>query len=92
MAGNGTLGVTDYQLRNPWGIYVDLNYGLYVADYGNHRVQYFEQGRFMKIANDFRIKLYFLLIRFNKRYTHCRTTRSSWIICRSVTLSNIDYI
>ncbi|CAF4991906.1 unnamed protein product, partial [Rotaria sp. Silwood1] len=39
IAGNNVVGSTPYQLNSPWGIYVDANYTLYIADYGNHRIQ-----------------------------------------------------
>ncbi|CAF4969011.1 unnamed protein product [Rotaria sp. Silwood1] len=39
IAGNNVAGSTPYQLNNPYGIYVDANYILYIADYGNHRIQ-----------------------------------------------------
>ncbi|CAF3633133.1 unnamed protein product [Rotaria sp. Silwood1] len=39
IAGNNVAGSTPYQLNSPWGIYVDANYTLYIADYGNHRIQ-----------------------------------------------------
>ncbi|CAF4348721.1 unnamed protein product [Rotaria sp. Silwood2] len=43
VAGNNTAGNTLYQLRNPWGVFVDSMYGIYVVDRGNHRVQFWEQ-------------------------------------------------
>ncbi|CAF4497214.1 unnamed protein product [Rotaria sp. Silwood2] len=42
VAGNNTAGSTLYQLRNPWGVFVDSMYGVYVVDRGNHRLQYWE--------------------------------------------------
>jgi hypothetical protein len=39
VAGNASYGNTSSQFNNPWGIYVDSNYALYVADQNNHRVQ-----------------------------------------------------
>ena len=39
MAGNGTAGSAANLFNFPWGIYVTLNYTIYVADYANHRVQ-----------------------------------------------------
>ena len=43
-AGNGTSGSTSTQLSGPWGIFVDKNFDLYVADAGNHRIQRFRSG------------------------------------------------
>lgn len=40
-AGDGTNGSTMNQLHLPWGIFVDLNFDLYVADAGNNRIQRF---------------------------------------------------
>ncbi|CAF3026954.1 unnamed protein product, partial [Rotaria sp. Silwood2] len=45
VAGNNTAGSALYQLRNPWGVFVDSMYGIYVVDRGNHRVQYFEKSK-----------------------------------------------
>ncbi|CAF4840942.1 unnamed protein product [Rotaria sp. Silwood1] len=44
VAGNNTAGSALNQLRNPWGLFVDSIYGLYVVDRGNHRIQYWEKG------------------------------------------------
>ncbi|CAF1091298.1 unnamed protein product [Adineta ricciae] len=41
-AGNGTSGSTATQLYTPGGIFVDENFNLYVADYGNDRIQLFQ--------------------------------------------------
>ena len=38
------------QLRNPWGIYVNRNYTIYVVDRGNHRVQRWEMGQFLVLS------------------------------------------
>jgi DNA-binding beta-propeller fold protein YncE len=40
-AGTGIAGNTSTTLHNPWGIFVDLNLDLYVADCGNNRIQRF---------------------------------------------------
>jgi hypothetical protein len=44
VAGNGTLGSTSYMLYYPKGIFVDVNFDLYVADYSNNRIQLFQPG------------------------------------------------
>ncbi|CAF1264590.1 unnamed protein product [Adineta ricciae] len=41
VAGNGTSGSQANKLSNPVGIFVDTNFDLYVADYGNNRIQLF---------------------------------------------------
>jgi sugar lactone lactonase YvrE len=43
-AGTGSLGSAYNELNRPWGIFVDVNSDLYVADFGNHRVQLFQSG------------------------------------------------
>ena len=45
IAGNGTAGSGAYMLYSPNGIFVDKNFKLYVADYGNNRVQLFQSGQ-----------------------------------------------
>ena len=45
VAGTGTFGSTSDTFINPNGIFVDLNSSLYVADFGNHRVQRFSSGQ-----------------------------------------------
>ena len=42
VAGNGTRGSASNQLFFPFGIFVDTNLDLYVADCGNNRVQLFQ--------------------------------------------------
>ncbi|CAF1689042.1 unnamed protein product, partial [Adineta ricciae] len=42
VAGNGIEGSALDQLSSPRGIFVDVNFDLYVADYGNNRIQQFE--------------------------------------------------
>ncbi|CAF3928853.1 unnamed protein product, partial [Adineta steineri] len=44
IAGNGSSGLTSSLLDYPWGIYVDTDFTLYVADAGNHRIQCFKYG------------------------------------------------
>ncbi|CAF0939088.1 unnamed protein product [Adineta steineri] len=44
-AGTGTLGSAPNQLYFPSGIFVDVNFDLYVADCENHRVQLFQSGQ-----------------------------------------------
>jgi hypothetical protein len=43
-AGNGSIGSTPNQLHSPHGIFVDVNFELYVADCENHRIQHFQHG------------------------------------------------
>ncbi|CAF1094356.1 unnamed protein product [Adineta steineri] len=43
-AGTGIGGSSSNQLNTPVGIFVDMNLDLYVADYGNDRVQLFQSG------------------------------------------------
>jgi len=38
-AGTGSSGSTSNQLKNPSGIFVDINFDLYVADSQNNRIQ-----------------------------------------------------
>ena len=42
VAGNGSHGHGQNQLNNPWGIFVDRNFKLFVADTNNHRIQRFQ--------------------------------------------------
>ena len=44
-AGNGMSGNGPDKLLNPRGIFVDLNFNLYVADCGNNRIQVFRSGQ-----------------------------------------------
>jgi hypothetical protein len=44
-AGTGTSDSTSNALSNPYGIFVDINFDLYVADAGNHRIQLFRSGQ-----------------------------------------------
>ena len=43
-AGNGTAGATSDMLNEPYGIFVNINFDLYVADCGNNRIQLFPSG------------------------------------------------
>ena len=45
VAGTGTGGSASNQFMYPNGIVIDLNYTLYVADWGNNRVQRFWRGQ-----------------------------------------------
>ena len=44
IAGTGIAGNTTNQLFSPWGIFVDINLDLYVADSYNNRIQFFPLG------------------------------------------------
>ncbi len=44
VAGNGSSGSLSNMLNAPWGIFVDINFDLYVADTDNHRIQLFKSG------------------------------------------------
>ncbi len=44
-AGKNTFGNAADLLWSPTGIFVDINYDLYIADYGDHRIQLFELGQ-----------------------------------------------
>jgi len=44
VAGNGSYGQASNMLYAPRGIFVDINFDLYVADYSNDRIQLFQQG------------------------------------------------
>jgi hypothetical protein len=45
VAGTGHSGSTASMLYSPWGIFVDVNFDLYVADSGNNRIQLFQAGQ-----------------------------------------------
>ena len=45
VAGNGSQGSTSNMLYRPFGIFVDTNFDLYVADWNNHRIQLFRLGQ-----------------------------------------------
>jgi sugar lactone lactonase YvrE len=44
VAGTGRRGKASNELDNPWGIFVDINFSLYVADSTNNRIQCFRPG------------------------------------------------
>ena len=44
VAGNGTAGSTSNMLHGPRGIFVSINFSLYVADCYNNRIQLFQLG------------------------------------------------
>ena len=44
IAGTGSAGAASTMLSTPYGIFVDIDLSLYVADYGNHRIQLFRPG------------------------------------------------
>ena len=43
-AGSGSPGGGSNQLNSPYGIFVNTNFTLFVADYGNNRIQRFDVG------------------------------------------------
>ena len=45
IAGTGIAGSGSDMLNNPQGIFVDVNFDLYVADYYNNRIQLFHLGQ-----------------------------------------------
>ena len=45
VAGNGTQGSSSKLLNGPFGIFVDTNFDLYVADYWNNRIRLFRLGQ-----------------------------------------------
>ena len=45
IAGTDCAGSTSNRLNSPYGIFVDINFKLYVADSGNHRIQLFQNGQ-----------------------------------------------
>jgi hypothetical protein len=49
-AGTGILGSTANMLNQPFGIFVDVNFDLYVADFGNSRIQLFGVGQLNAIT------------------------------------------
>jgi hypothetical protein len=44
-AGDDCSGSSSNRLYNPWGIFVDFDLNLYVADFGNDRIQFFSSGQ-----------------------------------------------
>ncbi len=49
-AGTGAFGSTSNTLHDPFGIFVDTNFDLYVADSGNARIQLFRSGQLNAIT------------------------------------------
>ncbi len=45
VAGTGACGYTSNMLCDPYGIFVDINFDLYVADFVNSRIQLFPSGQ-----------------------------------------------
>ena len=45
VAGTDEPESSEAQLHDPWGIFVDTNFDLYVADAGNNRIQRFKPGQ-----------------------------------------------
>jgi len=45
VAGTDLQGAASNELSEPWGIFVDINFDLYVADAGNNRIQLFQSGQ-----------------------------------------------
>jgi hypothetical protein len=45
VAGTGYPGSGSNQLSYPWGIFVDIDFNLYVADGSNNRIQRFQRGQ-----------------------------------------------
>ena len=50
VAGTGTSGPMATQLFGPRGLFVTTDYSLFVADYGNHRIQVFPPGQLSAIT------------------------------------------
>ncbi|CAF1317185.1 unnamed protein product [Adineta steineri] len=50
VAGTGNAGSTSSMLSSPYGIYVNTNFDLYVADYFNNRIQLFQSGQLNAIT------------------------------------------
>ncbi|CAF1599303.1 unnamed protein product, partial [Adineta ricciae] len=50
VAGTGSAGYAANMLNQPWGIFVDTNSDLYVADQYNHRIQLFRSGQLTGIT------------------------------------------
>ena len=57
VAGNGSNGSTSNMLCYPNGIFVDTNFDLYVADYGNNRIQLFRLGQSNAITINITLQL-----------------------------------
>jgi hypothetical protein len=50
VAGTGSPHIASNTLNNPRGIFVDINFDLYVADCGNNRIQLFHSGKLTGIT------------------------------------------
>jgi DNA-binding beta-propeller fold protein YncE len=50
VAGTGSADSASNTLDNPRGIFVDINFNLYVADCGNDRIQLFQSGKLFGIT------------------------------------------
>ncbi|CAF0808853.1 unnamed protein product [Adineta ricciae] len=50
VAGTGGDGDGPKELKKPWGIFVDINFDLYVADSENNRIQLFKSGNLIGIT------------------------------------------
>jgi hypothetical protein len=50
VAGTGSADTALNTLNNPRGIFVDINFDLYVADCGNNRIQLFQSGKLTGIT------------------------------------------
>jgi DNA-binding beta-propeller fold protein YncE len=50
VAGTGSADIALNTLNNPRGIFVDINFDLYVADCGNNRIQLFHEGKLTGIT------------------------------------------
>lgn len=50
VAGTGSADIAPNNLDNPRGIFVDINFDLYVADCGNDRIQLFHSGKLFGIT------------------------------------------
>ena len=44
VAGTGFAGNASNELDEPWNLFVDSNYNLYIADSANHRIQFWSAG------------------------------------------------
>ncbi|CAF1438885.1 unnamed protein product [Adineta ricciae] len=50
VVGTGSAGYAANMLNQPWGIFVDINFDLYVADSNNNRIQLFRPGQLTGIT------------------------------------------
>ena len=50
IAGTGCPELTSKALDQPYGLFIDINFSLYVADFGNHRIQLFRRGQLNAIT------------------------------------------